>query len=296
MKRGRSFIAWEYLFYFGGGTPPVDERNGAGHRHPGARARGRRCSASRTTWRRPAGRWAHSRRRRRPACARTGPAAGVHYLQYSFAPRLYIFNAFLAVADRAPRLSADSPATSARASSSRPPSRRRARRFRCQRPRRLVALLLRAATSRRVELPRAAARVPGRACARAGSAPIYCDYARRYRGYQVDPPELELARARASAPRTSRRRSASTCRSSRPSRSRSRARRQGRLQPAGDVPAAATASFSWTPARPGLLHGAARREGAAHRARQAATATAARSRSPSCEPACRASAHGIGGA
>ena len=40
VKRGRNFIAWEYLFYFGGGTPPVDERDGAGHRHPGARPRG----------------------------------------------------------------------------------------------------------------------------------------------------------------------------------------------------------------------------------------------------------------
>ena len=29
-----------------------------------------------------------------PACT-TGPGGGVHYLQYSFAPRLFIFNAFL---------------------------------------------------------------------------------------------------------------------------------------------------------------------------------------------------------
>ena len=46
VKRGRSFIAWEYLFYFGGGTPPVDERDGAGHRHPGARPGGRAARAS----------------------------------------------------------------------------------------------------------------------------------------------------------------------------------------------------------------------------------------------------------
>ena len=48
--------------------------------------------------------------------------------------------------------------------------------------------------------------------------PLYCDYARRYRGYQIDPPELTWkgpdARDRGASPP----RSASTCRSSPPSR------------------------------------------------------------------------------
>ena len=95
VKRGRGFIAWEYLFYFGGGTPAVDERHGAGHRDPGARPRRAAARTSRSTRRPPGARSGRSRPRRRPACAPPGPRGGVHYLQYSFAPRLYIFNAFL---------------------------------------------------------------------------------------------------------------------------------------------------------------------------------------------------------
>ena len=95
VKRGRNFIAWEYLFYFGGGTPPVDERDGAGHRHPGARPRGEAAERAEVRRDRPARAGRVRDARRPPACARPAPRGGVHYLQYSFAPRLYIFNAFL---------------------------------------------------------------------------------------------------------------------------------------------------------------------------------------------------------
>ena len=53
------------------------------------------CSASRATSRSPARRSGPSRRSPPTGVRTTGFAGGVHYLQYSFAPRLYIFNAFL---------------------------------------------------------------------------------------------------------------------------------------------------------------------------------------------------------
>ena len=93
--RSRRFIAWEYAFDFGGGSPPWMSGMAQATGDPGAGARGQAARRARATSRSPARRSAPSRRRRRPACARPGPAAASHYLQYSFAPRLYIFNAFL---------------------------------------------------------------------------------------------------------------------------------------------------------------------------------------------------------
>jgi D-glucuronyl C5-epimerase C-terminus len=94
VKRGRNFIAWEYLFYFGGGTPPW--MSGMAQA-TGIQALGR---ASRLLHE---PKYAATARRALPAfetppptgVRTTGPRGGVHYLQYSFAPRLYIFNAFL---------------------------------------------------------------------------------------------------------------------------------------------------------------------------------------------------------
>ncbi len=96
VRRTRRFIAWEYVFDFGGGVAAVDQRHGAGHRHPGARRGPRACSAEPRyvdTARAGARRLRDAAAPR--ACARAAPRGGVHYLQYSFAPRLYIFNAFL---------------------------------------------------------------------------------------------------------------------------------------------------------------------------------------------------------
>ena len=44
VKRGRNFIAWEYLFYFGGGTPPWMSGMAQATGDPGTRPRGRSCS------------------------------------------------------------------------------------------------------------------------------------------------------------------------------------------------------------------------------------------------------------
>jgi hypothetical protein len=94
VRRSRRFIAWEYAFAFGGGSPPwmsgMAQATGVqalaraakllGEPHYLAVAR-KALGAFETP---------------PPTGVRTtGPGGGVHYLQYSFAPRLYIFNAFL---------------------------------------------------------------------------------------------------------------------------------------------------------------------------------------------------------
>jgi hypothetical protein len=94
VKRSRHFIAWEYLFYFGGGTPPW--MSGMAQA-TGIQALGRASQLLNepkyaATARRALGAFETPP----PTGVRTGgPRGGVAYLQYSFAPRLYIFNAFL---------------------------------------------------------------------------------------------------------------------------------------------------------------------------------------------------------
>ena len=120
----------------------------------------------------------------------TGPRGGVAYLQYSFAPRLYIFNAFLqsliGLYD-----SRCSPATRAPARSTTRPSPRRERQmpysdvgdwslynYRGHESNADYHELLREFLAEHVHAP-----------ARARSS---ATYAKRYRGYQVDPPVLTL--------------------------------------------------------------------------------------------------------
>ena len=94
VKRSRGFIAWEYLFYFGGGVPPW--MSGMAQA-TGIQALGRAAQLLNepkyaATARRALGAFTTAP----PTGVRTtGPRGGVAYLQYSFAPRLYIFNAFL---------------------------------------------------------------------------------------------------------------------------------------------------------------------------------------------------------
>jgi hypothetical protein len=94
VKRSRHFIAWEYLFYFGGGVPPW--MSGMAQA-TGIQALGRAAQLLHEpkyadTARRALGAFETAP----PTGVRTtGPRGGVAYLQYSFAPRLYIFNAFL---------------------------------------------------------------------------------------------------------------------------------------------------------------------------------------------------------
>jgi hypothetical protein len=186
VKRSRRFIAWEYLFYFGGGSPPW--MSGMAQA-TGIQALGR---ASRLL-----GEPAHLDTARRALGAfetppprgvrTTGPAGGVHYLQYSFAPRLWIFNAFLQALiglHDFGDIAADQ---------------------------RALTLYDQAEPEAREEVPLSDVGDWSRysyagaestsdyhellreflqsMCSRRLGA-VYCTYAKRYRGYQVDPPEL----------------------------------------------------------------------------------------------------------
>jgi hypothetical protein len=94
VRRGRHFIAWEYLFDFGGGSPPwISGMAQATAIQAHARAA---QLLDRPDYVTIARRALGAFETLPPAGVRaTGPAGGVHYLQYSFAPRLWIFNAFL---------------------------------------------------------------------------------------------------------------------------------------------------------------------------------------------------------
>jgi len=186
VDRGRGFIAWEYLFHFGGGAPPW--MSGMAQA-TGIQALGRAAAlleqpAYVETARRALGAFETPP----PTGVRTtGPGGGVHYLQYSFAPRLYIFNAFLQselglydfykltgdmralrlFREAEPEARAEVPLSDvgdwSRYSYAGNESTREYHE--------LLREFLESMCSRRL-------------------GQIYCDYAGRYRGYQVDPPEL----------------------------------------------------------------------------------------------------------
>ncbi len=94
VQRHSGFVAWEYLFDFGGGSPPWMSGM-AQSVAVSALTRGAR-RLNRPDYAALAERALGAFETPSPVGVRTrGPLGGVHYLQYSFAPRLYIFNAFL---------------------------------------------------------------------------------------------------------------------------------------------------------------------------------------------------------
>jgi hypothetical protein len=186
VKRGRRFIAWEYLFYFGGGYPPwmsgMAQATGIQALARASRLLGEPSYVE--TAKRAMGAFETLP----PTGVRTtGPAGGVHYLQYSFAPRLWIFNAFLqsliGLHDFA-EITGDE----------------RARRLYNQaepEARKEVPLsdvgdwsrYSYAGNESTAEYHELLREFLQSMCTRRLGAE-YCDYARRYRGYQVDPPVL----------------------------------------------------------------------------------------------------------
>ena len=93
VRRDRRFVAGN-ISSTSAAAPAVDERDGTGNRHPGLARAARLLDEPRylEVARRALGAF----RTPPPRGVRTtGPTGGVHYLQYSFAPRLFIFNAFL---------------------------------------------------------------------------------------------------------------------------------------------------------------------------------------------------------
>jgi hypothetical protein len=94
VSRTRRFIAWEYMFSFDGGTPPWISGMAEA---TAIQAYGRAAELLDEPHYDDVARKALGAFETLPPLGvrTTGFAGGVHYLQYSFAPRLYIFNAFL---------------------------------------------------------------------------------------------------------------------------------------------------------------------------------------------------------
>jgi hypothetical protein len=187
VRRSRRFIAWEYAFEFGGGYPPW--MSGM------AQATGIQALARAAKLldephyvdvaRKALGAFETSP----PTGVRTaGPAGGVHYLQYSFAPRLYIFNAFLqsliGLHDFG-KLASETRATDL---------------FRQAEPEARKELPLSdvgdwsrysyaGAESNRDYHELLREFLESMCTRRLGE--LYCDFAKRYRSYQIDPPELD---------------------------------------------------------------------------------------------------------
>jgi hypothetical protein len=186
VRRSRSFIAWEYAFHFGGGTPPwISGMADA----TAIQAYGRAADLLGEPHYFEVAREALGAfERLAPIGVRTtGFAGGVHYLQYSFAPRLYIFNAFLqsliGLHDFG-RIAGDARATELFAEAE---------------PEALEEIPLsdvgdwsrysyRGAEATRDYHELLREFLASMCLRRLGD--LYCDYADRYRGYQVDPPEL----------------------------------------------------------------------------------------------------------
>ena len=92
-RRG-SFLTWEYYFAFGGGAPPwmsgMAQATGIQ-----AFARASQLLADPRLLNYARDSFGAFQTPPPTGVATTGPFTGTHYLQYSFAPRLFIFNAFL---------------------------------------------------------------------------------------------------------------------------------------------------------------------------------------------------------
>jgi hypothetical protein len=186
VRRSRRFIAWEYAFSFGGGSPPWISGMAQA---TGIQALARAAKLLNEPHYVDVARKALGAFETLPPTGvrTTGPAGGVHYLQYSFAPRLYIFNAFLQALiglHDFGKLAGDARATKL---------------FREGEPeaRREVPLSdvgdwsrysYRGAESNRDYHELLREFLQSMCTRRLGD--LYCDYAARYRGYQVDPPEL----------------------------------------------------------------------------------------------------------
>ena len=196
VRRGDRFIAWEYLFHFGGGSPPW--MSGMAQA-TAITALGRGAQLlNRADYHETARAALGAFEAPPPVGVRTGgPRGGVHYLHYSFAPRLYIFNAFLqsliGLHDYA-RLARDPRATSL---------------FRQAEPEGQLevpdsdvgdwsrySFRGRESTREYHELLREVLQGMGR---RLGG--IYCAYAIRYRGYQTQPPTIRFSGPPATAAR-----------------------------------------------------------------------------------------------
>ncbi len=186
VRRSKAFIAWEYAFHFGGGSPPWISGLSQGTALQAYARAGTLLQEPSYVETARAGLGAFEAGPPRGVRTR-GPRGGVHYLEYSFARRLYIFNGFLQALiglHDFGKLTGEARAT---------------------------ALFQQAEPEARAEVPLSDVgdwslysyrgnesssdyhellrEFLASMCTRR-LGPLYCDYAERYRGYQVDPPEL----------------------------------------------------------------------------------------------------------
>ena len=256
-RRG-GFRTWEYYFSFGGGAPPwISGMAQATGIQAFARASQLLGDPSYLTYARDA--FGAFQRRPPPAPPRPARFGGPHYLQYSFAPRLFIFNAFMQSVIGLYDYATITGDQSAR------------------------ALFARAEPEARLEVPASDTgdwsrySFRGRESTReyhellrefmAGlcnrvKAAEYCSAARRYRGYMTDPAELVFTGPPDGGEGRGDRRSPSPSPSSRPWRSRSprRARRRSTRWPRS---AAATAPSPGGLAPPAPTRSSSRRRSCA---------------------------------
>jgi hypothetical protein len=186
VRRTRRFVAWEYAFHFGGGSPPWISGLSQGTALQAYARAGTLLQEPGYVETARAGLGAFEAGPPRGVRTR-GPRGGVHYLEYSFAPRLFIFNGFLQALiglHDFGKLAGEARAT---------------------------ALYQQAEPEARAEVPLSDVGDWSRYSYRGAEStrdyhellreflasmcsrrlgPLYCDYAERYRGYQVDPPEL----------------------------------------------------------------------------------------------------------
>ena len=187
VNRGRGMLAWEYLFHFGGGAPPwISGLSQATAIQALGRA-GRLLGEPR--YFQIAGRALRAFETGPPVGVRgRGPGGGIHYLEYSFAPRLFIFNGFLqsliGLYDYA-QATGDGRANGLFREAE--PEGRREVPMSDLGDWSLYSFRGRASTGEYHELLREFLQS---LCNRLRTA-VYCDHARRYRAYQTEPPRIE---------------------------------------------------------------------------------------------------------
>jgi D-glucuronyl C5-epimerase C-terminus len=188
VRRTRRFIAWEYEFTFGGGSPPwmsgMAQASGIQ-----ALARGSQL-LGRPGYLRTAQKALGAYETPPPVGVRTrGFRGGVHYLQYSFARRTYIFNAFtqalIGLYDYS-RISGDQRAL--RLFQDAEPELGREVPFSDLGDWSMYSYRGEVSDPSYHELLR---EVLQSMCSR-GLGAVYCNYARRYRDYQTAPPALQF--------------------------------------------------------------------------------------------------------
>jgi hypothetical protein len=187
-RRGRGWVAWEYNFDFGGGSPPW--MSGMAQA-TGIQALGRAAKLlGRPRYVRAARRALGAFGSRAPVGVKArGFRGGVHYLQYSFNRRLYIYNAFIQALIGLNDFSKDAGDARARRFYDRaePEAQREIPasdlgdwsmysyrgQVSDQDYHELLREVLQSMCSRRL-------------------GDLYCTYARRYRRYQTEPPEIDI--------------------------------------------------------------------------------------------------------